>query len=533
MNIAATIQKLQEAQGDPQKLALATLDIVLASHEPWMRTAMEAAAITHWFTPHILAMLLETDEPTAAQYAAGIQRLPMVETFPARGAWNVHEATRLALRSQLANEQPARFARLSELASALFTGGEPHEKIENVYHRMAAAPQDAAAELDRLYVQWSDAACYEPLHALGNAVGDLLRGIPLAQAARAQALLCFGWSNQDRLPSPEIEKIARESRDLFVSLQDRHGEAEARALLGDVLNAQGRRKDALNEYETAKVILLQLTQENPDNAGWLRDLSGLHSRIGAIWDVEGLRGDALREYEACKVLGATLTRQDPQNERWRRNLAVSHGNIGTILEANGQQDEALREYQAYNEIMLQLVRENPENLAWQFDLASSYGWVGRVGQTEDRREDAMRAYEAAKRIMLELTLRDPGNVSWQLNLSMSHCNLGGILEAEKRQEEALRAYEAAKQILLQLTRQDPGNVTWQRELSVSYNKVGSILAGQDRSAEALAEHQRSLEIAAKLAELDPSNLQWQADLKTYREWIELLRGKGENSAPST
>jgi len=63
--------------------------------------------------------------------------------------------------------------------------------------------------------------------------------------------------------------------------------------------------------------------------------------------------------------------------------------------------------------------------------------------------------------------------------------------------------------------------------------VGSILAGQDRPAEALTEHQRSLEIAAKLAALDPSNQQWQADLKTYREWVELLRSKKENSAPST
>jgi len=95
------------------------------------------------------------------------------------------------------------------------------------------------------------------------------------------------------------------------------------------------------------------------------------------------------------------------------------------------------------------------------------------------------------------------------------------------------AFDAAKQILLQLPRQDPGNAIWQRELSVSHNKIGSILAGQDRSAEAMAEHQKSLEIAAKLAKLDPSNQQWQADLKTYREWIELLRGKGENPAPST
>ena len=79
MGLDATIEKLRGARGDPRKLALAALDILLAQHDAKLRAAVEAAAIPHWFTPSILAALLVADEPTAAQYVDQLRQFAVVE----------------------------------------------------------------------------------------------------------------------------------------------------------------------------------------------------------------------------------------------------------------------------------------------------------------------------------------------------------------------------------------------------------------------------------------------------------------------
>jgi hypothetical protein len=86
MDFEEAISRLQAAQGDPEKLTLATVDIVLATHEPALRTALEAAAVPHWFAAGILSTLLETDEATASKWVEELRRLPMVEAFPAHRA---------------------------------------------------------------------------------------------------------------------------------------------------------------------------------------------------------------------------------------------------------------------------------------------------------------------------------------------------------------------------------------------------------------------------------------------------------------
>ena len=79
-----TIKRLQSAQGDPEKLMLATVDVVLTTHEPGLRAALEAAAIPHWFDTKILSVLLEADEDTATKWVERLQGLPMVESFTTR-----------------------------------------------------------------------------------------------------------------------------------------------------------------------------------------------------------------------------------------------------------------------------------------------------------------------------------------------------------------------------------------------------------------------------------------------------------------
>lgn len=57
-NLDHILAQLKAAQGNPQALTLATLNIVLEARGPQLRPLIEAAAIPHWFDPAILTALL-------------------------------------------------------------------------------------------------------------------------------------------------------------------------------------------------------------------------------------------------------------------------------------------------------------------------------------------------------------------------------------------------------------------------------------------------------------------------------------------
>ena len=107
---------------------------------------------------------------------------------------------------------------------------------------------------------------------------------------------------QGRQSQGKIEALAREALTLFRQVNEPKGEAEACCLLGQALQKRGSLGEALCEYEAAKRIMLRLTQCEPQNAHFQRDLSVVHTWIGSVFQAQGQLGDALREYEAYKQI---------------------------------------------------------------------------------------------------------------------------------------------------------------------------------------------------------------------------------------
>ena len=424
------IRRLQAAKSDPEKLALATVDIVLSAHKPELKTALEAAAVPHWFDTKILKELLEVDEATASTFLGELQRLPMVESFATREGWNVHEASRLALRNRLASEEPLRLRTLSERAVECFKSDDPVWRVEAMYHQLVAAPEGAADQLKSLWGEWNKAGRYEQLQALSVVLDELLHTEQLAPLARAQSLLCFGWIRAATLPVRRAEELAREALRLFEKLGNESGKMDSRQQLGNALKTSGSLTEALRHYEAFQQIAKRLTQQDPDNADWQRGLSVSHSNVGSVYQAQGQLTEALREYEAYKQLMLRLTQQDPDNADWQRGLSVSHSNVGSVYQAQGQLTEALREYEAYKQLMLRLTQQDPDNADWQRGLSVSHSNVGSVYQAQGQLTEALREYEADKQLMLRLTQQDPDNADWQRDLSISHSNVGSVYQAQ-------------------------------------------------------------------------------------------------------
>src|SRR5271165_1155350 len=287
MDLDETLRILREAKGDPARISLASVDLLLAEHpeseREKLRVALQVAAIPHWFDEKILEVLL--DRPLAAEVqslASQLRRLPVVEPFPARGtgAANVHETSRLALRSWMKGESPDRLAALSERAKIYFDGEAPHLRIEALYHGFTVQPEAAEQECATLYDEWNSMGRYEELLGLGVVLDELLAaGLP-GGAVRSSVLNQL--ANIRYQPRSVTADQAREA----LAEAQRSGVlwriANASDLLANVLRDQGDLTGALEAYRASLAIRQRFAAQEPANTQRQRDLSHSQDNVDSI-----------------------------------------------------------------------------------------------------------------------------------------------------------------------------------------------------------------------------------------------------------
>jgi tetratricopeptide (TPR) repeat protein len=535
MSMDQFLAQIEAAKDDPTRLALITLDAVLASREQAvLRPVLEAAAIPHWFDSNLLACCVETDCKLSNDTFGQLCALPMVEQFTARGGMNIHARMRLALGRHLQCTDPERFHRLSIRAASCFEGELPHLRIETLYHLLVAAPQQGADTLRQLYKQWNAAGRHESLQSLAVALEELLRSASLAPIARVQSILRYCLIRDESLPAQQTEILCREAQAVLTDSDNKPDLGDCLALIGLALHRQGRLAEALEQYRSQMNLCDAEVRRHPDNADWRHDLSVSHNCVGGVLQAQGRLAEALAEYEADKRIIQGLTARHPDNAGWRRDLSVSHNCVGGVLQTQGRLAEALADYEAGKRIMQELTARDPDNAGWRHDLSVSHKRVGGVFEAQGRLAEALAEYEAYKRIMEELTARDPDNADWRRGLSVSHNCVGGVLQAQGRLAEALAEYEAGKRIMQELTARDPDNADWRRDLSVSHNCVGGVLQAQGRLAEALAEYRIAETILVVLTSALPDQAGWVEELVSIRSRIaaaETLRSNGDQLGP--
>jgi hypothetical protein len=82
-------------------------------------------------------------------------------------------------------------------------------------------------------------------------------------------------------------------------------------------------------------IAERLAKADPGNAGWQRDLSVSHDKIGDVQQAQDDLAAALTSYQASLAIAEHLAKADPGNAGWQRDLSVSHDQIGDVQQAQG------------------------------------------------------------------------------------------------------------------------------------------------------------------------------------------------------
>jgi tetratricopeptide (TPR) repeat protein len=437
MDLEQAIHILKEAQGDTARLGLASADLLLAGHSDEerekVRTALEVAAVPHWFDEKILAALL--DPPLAAEaeaLAAQLRRLPVVEPFPARGpgASNVHEATRLALRARMKAESPERLRALSARAQACFAGdAAPHARIEALYHWFTAEPQAAVWECDTLAWEWDRAGRYEALLGLGVVLDELLQeGLPEG-LVRGTALYHLANIRYHHQPLEVTATQARAGLEEYQRSGDDRHIAMSQDLLGNVLSDQGDLPRALDAYRAGLDIQKRLAQADPSNTTVQRNVSVFHNKVGDVLRDQGDLAGALAEFRAGFAIHERLAAQDSAHAGWQRDLSVSHEKIGDVLRDQGDLAGALAEFRAGFAIHERLAAQDSAHAGWQRDLSVSHEKIGDVLRDQGDLAGALTAYRASLTIRERLAAQDPAHAQWQTDLAEACEDVAGVLLA--------------------------------------------------------------------------------------------------------
>ena len=298
--------------------------------------------------------------------------------------------------------------------------------------------------------------------------------------------------------------------------------------VGDVLKAQGDLAGALKAYRDSLAIAERLSQSDPSNAGWLRDLSVSHNKVGDVLKAQGDLAGALKAYRDSLAIAERLSQSDPSNAGWLRDLSVSHDRIGDVLLAQGDLAGALKAYRDSLAIRERLSQSDPSNAGWLRDLSVSHDKVGDVLKAQGDLAGALKAYRDSLAIAERLSQSDPSNAGWLRDLSVSHDRIGDVLLAQGDLAGALKAYRDSLAIRERLSQSDPSNAGWLRDLSVSHDKVGDVLKAQGDLAGALKAYRDSLAIRERLSQSDPSNAGWLRDLSVSHERIgDVLLAQGD------
>lgn len=251
--------------------------------------------------------------------------------------------------------------------------------------------------------------------------------------------------------------------------------------LAELLNAMGRKKEAMAHHQAALKMTERLARLHPTNIEFQRDLTFSYDMIGNRHSNAGQWEDALIHYEKGLILSQDLAARRPDNQRFQRDLAVSHHKIGDLLLSQGKSSEALANHRKYLDIVEALLQANPSSAVAQRDVGTGYERVGFLLQQMGRTTEALIHFQKGLDIGEALVRADPYNAKARTDLATAHCRVGEIQLAQGETPAALVNFRKFNEITLDIATANPDKASAQREFGVSLFKMAEfhISLGKD------------------------------------------------------
>ena len=160
--------------------------------------------------------------------------------------------------------------------------------------------------------------------------------------------------------------------------------------------AQGNLAAALTSYQASLAIAERLAKADPGNAGWQRDLSVSHNKIGDVQQAQGnLAGGADKLPGRAGDQASVWRKPTPATPAGSATSRSRTTRSATCSVAQGNLAAALTSYRAVAAIAERLAKADPGNAGWQRDLSVSHNKIGDVQLAQGDLAAALTSYQAA------------------------------------------------------------------------------------------------------------------------------------------
>ena len=247
-------------------------------------------------------------------------------------------------------------------------------------------------------------------HRIGNVL--LLSGDAEAASAEFDGALEILDRRRRSNPSIEIERA-------FAVCHLSRGDARAEQRDSD---------GALDDYRTAVDSLIKLSESDPLNVRWLRDLGIARSRLVRAHMNRGEDEDALRQCEHASAIARTIRRADPADADAQRELSLVLLNRGYLESRTGDNTSALAAYAEAKALIDTRRASDPDNHRIVRDAWMVRFRRGCLHEENGDLSSADHEFRRAQKIGDELRLRDPDNSHYARFCGLSHRYAGRVAE---------------------------------------------------------------------------------------------------------
>ncbi len=114
--------------------------------------------------------------------------------------------------------------------------------------------------------------------------------------------------------------------------------------LGNIRMAQGDLPAALENYRTARTMLMDLTAAEPGRLPWFGDFAMADDKIGNVLVTQGDLAGASQVYQESLSIKKQLAANEPERADLQRDLTITYDEIGNLAHSAGQFDNAEAAY---------------------------------------------------------------------------------------------------------------------------------------------------------------------------------------------
>jgi tetratricopeptide (TPR) repeat protein len=287
--------------------------------------------------------------------------------------------------------------------------------------------------------------------------------------------------------------------------------AVTHASLGRLLGETGKPVEAVEQFETARVILEQLVAAGTAPPVYVMELAKTREHLAAVLMAQNRNPEAAEHRQKALALAEKLVAEYPQVPEFRDHLATMALNAGVQLALQGKRAEAVGRLESSLALWEKLVDEFPRLTHPRFGLAQNVYNLADVQRGLGQVPRAEASYRRAAALMEQLVAESP-TAEYRDELARYYFDQGHLFSETNRLAPTAEHWKKALALWERLAAEFPGVPDYRsRAARVQYGLVG-VVTSLGRPLEAADYRRKALAIREKLAADFPTVPEYRADL---------------------